>query len=91
MKFLSDSLVFIGERSFGNIPKGGNGVKRRVLLATLLTLVLTLSCAQAQVSMEASAGYRGTVPGGRWFPLEITITNEDEAFDGVVAVELIRN
>ena len=66
-------------------------MKRRVLLATLLTLVLTLSCAQAQVSMEASAGYRGTVPGGRWFPLEITITNEDEAFDGVVAVELIRN
>lgn len=66
-------------------------MKRRVFTALLTLMLLAFSCAQAQVSLEASAGYGGTVPGGRWFPLNVTLTNEDEAFDGVIAVELICN
>lgn len=68
-------------------------LKRRagMLLAALLLLVLTASCAEAQVSMEASVGYDGTVFGGRWFPLEVTITSDAEALDGVVAVDVALN
>lgn len=68
-------------------------LKRRagMLLAALLMLVLTASCAEARVSMEASVGYDGTVFGGRWFPLEVTITSDEEALDGVVAVDVALN
>ena len=66
-------------------------VRKCVFAALLALMLLAFSCAQAQVNLQASAGYGGTVPGGRWFPLNVTLTNEDEAFDGVIAVELICN
>ena len=66
-------------------------MKRSAFTALLTLMLLAFSCAQAQVSLEASAGYGGTVPGGRWFPLRVILTNEGEAFDGIVAVEMICN
>lgn len=66
-------------------------MKRRIFIVLLALMLLASSCVLAQVSLEANAGYGAVVPGGRWFPLNVTISNGDEAFDGVIAVDLICN
>lgn len=66
-------------------------MKRRALLLAIVLLVLSMACARAQTDMRADVGYEGIVPGGRWFPLQVTIEHDGEALDAVVAIDLLSN
>lgn len=61
-----------------------------IRLITVLMMMFALGCvsARAQIDMEARIGYDGVVLNGRWFPLEVCIVNDDEAFTGEIAVNL---
>lgn len=61
-----------------------------LLAAALVNLAAPLPAHADRVPLEvkAEAGYQGKIKEGRWFPLQLTITNNGDDLSGELAVEL---
>lgn len=85
-----------GWRKDRNTYQGGGSIlKRRMKIMVLTVLCLALICcttaAGAEVGLRAWVGYDGAVLSGRWYPLFMEVTAEDEPVSGVLSVDVAVN
>lgn len=70
-------------------------MKRRLKIMALAALWVALLCgtsaAGAEPALKAWVGYDGAVLSGRWYPLFMEVTAEDEPVSGVLSVDVAVN